>query len=398
MGPLNIAFVVQRYGAEVTGGAEQHCRAVARRLAQQHRVTVLTTCALDHSTWNNHYEPGESTVDNVRVLRFSVSRGRSPDFNRFINGFFDRTHSRQEEITFLEKQGPDCPALLDHLRQCKEDYQVIVFYTYLYSPTVLGLPLVASRAVLVPTAHDEPPIRLAIFHELFSLPRHLLFLTSTEESFVRRLFQNHQIPGSVVGMGIDGPRAEPRPERFRGRFRVSGGFLLYLGRVEAGKGCAEMVDFFVRYKRRRPDGPTLILLGKVDMPIPNRRDIRALGFVEEQDKWDAIAGATLLLAPSPYESLSISLLEAWSQATPVLANGRCAVLEEQCLSGNGGLFYTDYAEFEACLDLLLAHEDLRDTLGGQGRRYVQANYAWDRVVPKWETVLQHVTIPNGETK
>ncbi|MDO8688478.1 MAG: glycosyltransferase, partial [Dehalococcoidia bacterium] len=129
MGPLNIAFVVQRYGPEVTGGAEQHCRAVAKRLAEEHRVTVLTTCALDHSTWNNHYEPGESTIDGVRVLRFPVSEGRAPNFNQLTNGFFDRPHSRQEELTWLERQGPNCPTLLDHLRQSKEDYHVIVFYT-----------------------------------------------------------------------------------------------------------------------------------------------------------------------------------------------------------------------------------------------------------------------------
>ncbi|MDO8473774.1 MAG: glycosyltransferase family 4 protein, partial [Dehalococcoidia bacterium] len=216
------------------------------------------------------------------------------------------------------------------------------------------------------------------------------FLTSTEESFVRRLFQNSHIPGSVVGTGIDGPPEGPRPDRFRERFQVSGELLLYLGRVEAGKGCAEMLDLFCRYKARFPDGPNLVLLGKVDMAIPTRRDIRALGFVEEQDKWDALAGATLLVAPSPYESLSIALLEAWSQATPVLANGRCAVLAEQCLSGNGGLFYTNYAEFEACLDLLMQRTDLRSALGRQGRRHVEANYAWPQVLPKWLEALSAV--------
>lgn len=388
---MKIAFVVQRYGTEITGGAEQHCRAIARRLAEEYQVTVLTTCALDHTTWANHYQPGESELEGVRVVRFPVRKGRDPDFNSFTDGFYDRAHSRHEELRWLEKQGPDCPALLDHLRRRKNDHQAIIFYTYLYSPTVLGLPLAADRALLVPTAHDEPAIRLGIFRQVFSLPRHMVFLTSTEEKLVRRLFGTTHIPGTVVGAGIETPSPQPDPERFRERFGIRSDFILYLGRVEAGKGCDEMIDFFCRYKSRFPEGPILVFLGKLDMPVASRPDIRALGFVDEEDKWDALAGATLLVAPSPYESLSIALLEAWSQSTPVLANGRCAVLAEQCLSGNGGLFYTNYEEFEACLKLLAARPDLRGVLGRQGEKHVRANCQWKQVLPRWKEAIGQVS-------
>ncbi|MDP2727135.1 MAG: glycosyltransferase family 4 protein [Dehalococcoidia bacterium] len=390
MNPLSIAFVIQRYGAEVTGGAEQHCRSIARRLAVDYQVTVLTTCALDHITWANHFRPGTSSLEAVRVLRFPVRGGRAPDFGAVADRVYSGDHCREDELAWLEKQGPNCPELLDHLRNRGSDYRAIVFYTYLYSPTALGLPLVADKAILVPTAHDEPPIHLGIFRDLFSEPRHMLFLTSTEERLVRRLFANDHIPGTVVGTGIDGPSHEPNPERFRERYEIHGDFLLYMGRIEIWKGCPELLEFFCRYKSASPQGPSLVLLGRADIPLPERPDIRALGFVSEEDKWEALAAATVLVAPSPYESLSIALLEAWDRGLPVLANGRCAVLAEQCLAGNGGLFYTDYPEFEACLTLMLTRPDLRETLGRQGRRYVQANYSWESVVPRWRKVIESV--------
>ncbi len=391
MPPLEVAFVVQRYGAEVTGGAEQHCRSIARRLAEHYEITVLTTCALDHLTWENHFPPGTSSLEGVQVLRFAVKEGRAPDFGAFAGRVYSETHSRADELTWLEKQGPNCPGLLDHLRRRGPSYDAVIFYTYLYGPTALGLPLVADRAVLVPTAHDEPPIHLGIFRELFSQPRHLLFLTATEEKLVRRLFNNGHIPGTVVGTVLEGPAKQPDAKRFRERYEIDGEFILYMGRIEIWKGCPELLEFFCRYKSAFPQGPSLVLLGRADMPLPERPDIRALGFVPEEDKWDALAAASVLVAPSPYESLCIALLEAWDRGVPVLANGRCDVLADQCLAGNGGLFYTNYAEFEACLELLLARPVLRETLGRQGRRYVQANYGWESVVPKWKGVIESVS-------
>ena len=47
---MKIGIVIQRYGAEVLGGSEHLCRLVAERLASQHDVEVLTTCARDYVT------------------------------------------------------------------------------------------------------------------------------------------------------------------------------------------------------------------------------------------------------------------------------------------------------------------------------------------------------------
>ena len=46
-----IALVNQRYGLEVNGGSEYYTRLIAERLTGEYQVDVITTKAIDYTTW-----------------------------------------------------------------------------------------------------------------------------------------------------------------------------------------------------------------------------------------------------------------------------------------------------------------------------------------------------------
>jgi len=253
-----------------------------------------------------------------------------------------------------------------------------MFFTYLYYTTYFGIQLVPEKSILVPTAHDEPPIHLALFRTIFQVPRALVFLAEEERKFVHRQFNNAHIPWAVIGMGIEQPGSGD-DARFRAQFGVSEPFILYAGRIDPSKNCQELFEFFIRYKTEAGSDLKLVLLGRVEMPIPQHPDIIPLGFVSEEDKFDAYRAARVFVMPSRFESFSIVSLEALLVGTPVLVNGKCTVLRDICLRSNGGLFYETYDEFAAGLDLLLEDIELRRRLGQQGAEYVAKHYRWDAI-------------------
>ena len=78
-----IAFVNQRYGLEVNGGSEYYTRLMAERLAKYYEVDVLTTKAVDYTTWKDWYVRDVETINGVTVRRFSVAQERAVDFDAY---------------------------------------------------------------------------------------------------------------------------------------------------------------------------------------------------------------------------------------------------------------------------------------------------------------------------
>jgi glycosyltransferase involved in cell wall biosynthesis len=424
---MKIAFIVQRYGSEVLGGSEQLCRLMAERLAPQHDVEVLTTCARDYVTWKNEYPEGTDRVRGVTVRRFASAKTRDIDsFNKYSEWIFNNPHSRADEVEWLKQQGPWCPALIEYLRRHQQQYDVLVFFTYLYAPTVMGLEVNPGKSVLISTAHDEPAIRLGIYKEVFSTPGALAYLTASEQRFVRQQFPDRPLLEELIGVGVEIPHREtyprmpPPPEPgldrraddeeapvqedtiadlpshlrargavFRRRHRLDGPIVLYGGRIDPGKGCEELLDYFSTFIKSGGEA-TLALMGAKLMSLPEESYVRFAGMLSDSERLHAFEAATVVVCPSPYESLSLLALEAMSIGTPVLVNGRSAVLVEHCIRSNAGLWYEDRDEFVEGLKLLLEDESLRAALGANGREYVQQNYRWDVVLAKYESIFAKV--------
>jgi len=371
-----VAFVVQRCGWEVNGGAETLCLKIAERMSKYWEVEILTTCALDYMTWQNHYSPGVAEVSGVKVKRFKVSNQRDVEaFNHLSEKIYPRLKeaSIKEQEEWMQVQGPMSHDLITYVKQHEHEYDAFIFFTYLYATTYFLLPLVAPKAYLVPLAHDEWPIYLSMWDSFFEKPRGFVFNTVEERDFLMARFPKVSLEGSIAGVAVEPPLAYSA-EAFRQQYNIYDPFLVYIGRVDASKGCEELCDYFIKLRSHEPGSRKLVLLGKPTMSIPSHPDIIALGFVDEHTKWDALAACDLLVMPSPYESLSIVLLEAWGMGKSVLVNGKCDVLVGQCRRAQGGLWYTSKDEFQVAIEKM--DELVRNQLGLQGKSFVELNYVW----------------------
>jgi len=404
---MRLAFVVQRYGLEVNGGAELHCRLVVEHLVRRsevEHVRVLTTCALDHATWKNHYPAGMTRVGAIEVERFPVVFPRLRQLQTLFGyGALKRLRVRALEAPWVVAQGPFVPGLLRAIERYAADFDAFVFFTYLYYPTVYGLPRVRERTLLVPTAHDEPALRLAVYRRVFEQAGAIAFNTPEERELVAQRFRIDAVPSDIVGCGVELPGGRAHGAASAGGI-PDAPYILYLGRIEHGKGLPELIDGFERFKRRHRDGVLelaqraarghelrLVLAGRgEELPIPKRDDIVILGFVVDELKRRLIENAAAVVIPSQFESLSLVLLEAWTLGRPALVNARCAVTAGHVARSGGGLSYDGADQFADRLASLLADRKQSAERGAAGRRYVESHYAWPRVEAKLLALLERV--------
>ena len=394
---MKIAFVIQRYGLEVMGGSELHCRLVAERLADRgYDCTVYTSAAKDYLTWRNEYPAGESVLNAVAVKRYKVRRPRDiQSFNAYSDWVFHNAHGRREELEWMERQGPFSPSLIQALGREEKSHDLFIFFTYLYYNTYWGLAAVQNTPkALVPTAHDEPPLELDIMREAFASPQAFVFNTESEKKMLGRKFSFEGRFQDTVGVGVDIPQ-RPDPDGFRQRYGLFSPFILYAGRIEPGKGCGELFDYFLRYAERR-SSLSLVLVGNKLMPIPNHPRVHYLGFVPPGDKNGAMAAAAVTIHPSHLESLCMAALESLAVQTPILVQGRTEPLKDHCRHGCCGLYFENYEEFAGSLDLLLRDGRLRKSLGSNGLEYVRQNYTWERVLDKYEAMFQALIQGRGQ--
>lgn len=385
-----IAFVVPRYGEDVLGGAETLARSLAEEVARADlaEVQVLTTCARDHLTWRNELPSGPEEVQGVFVLRFPIDH---TGWDR------ERYHALHERLIQHDRLSPDeqydwvdssahSPALYAYLDACGHEYDLLIFVPYLFGTTYYGSAIHPDRSILWPCLHDEVYAYLEPTREMFCACRGIMFNTYPEQRLAQRLYGRHA-GGRIVGFGL-----EPfltNPQRFRHRMELVAPFLLYSGRLEGAKNVPVLVQHFLRYKQQRNHDLKLVLMGSGPAAIPYHPDIVQTGFLQGQEKLDAYAAASLLCQPSVNESFSIVIMESWLYRVPVLVHADCEVTRYHVVRSGGGLYFREYDEFEATLDLLLEDGKLRQRLGQNGYEYVRGTYSWNQVLERFNVALDH---------
>jgi putative hexosyltransferase len=389
-----ILFVVQRYGLEINGGAELHCRQLAERLVDDYDVSVLTTCAIDYVTWKNEYKEGTEYINDVKIIRKKVDFERNQkNFNKISEKLNNEKDNISLGIEWQKAQGPHSSELIKFLKDYKDDYEAIIFLTYLYYTTYFGLQVAPEKSLLIPTAHDEPPIYYKIFDRIFNIPKGILYSTTVERDFINKKFKNNHIYTDIVGLGIEIKNNISKID-LKNKFLIKNEYVLYLGRIDESKGCKILFENFLEYKKKYNNNLKLVLAGKNVMNIPKHKDIIALGFVSEEEKVNLIKQAKVLVLPSKFESLSLSTLEAMFLGTPVLLNGECEVLKEHAVLSNGGLYFENKYEFIETLNFIITHPEISKKMGENGIRYVENNYKWDVVMEKLKKAIEFIINTN----
>ena len=390
-----LGFVPVRFGDDLVGGAEMLVREMADGLAGRGwEVDVLTGCTRDHFREVHHYPPGETVrPSGARLVRFpSVASSHRADRvlgNRALAaGTPLATHAQYRWLN----DDVRVPGLFDHLIDHGSEYRALVFGPYLYWTTVAGSLVAPERSVLLPCLHDEPTAHLGVFDREFRDARGVWFLSEPEADFARGRFAG-LAESAVIGAGVDVP-AGYDPERFRARHGIPGPFVLYAGRREEGKGFGRLLDDFVDAVERERLDLTLVVAGPGEIALPERARARVVdvGVLDAADRDDAMAAASAVIQPSPYESFSRTMMEAWLAGAFVIANGASAVSTWHCGRAGAGATYSGPDELGRALRA--AREPGARADGARGREYVLREYTWPAALDRVEALLD-AWLPEG---
>lgn len=384
-----IAFVIQRYGQDVNGGAEYECRALAEHLTELYDIDIITSCARIYNPWDNYYKTGKEIINNVTVFRFPVEKKQDLERLAYLTTEVDNGRTEKER-EWIDEIGPYCPQLINYLQGHSDEYKAVIFFSYDFYTTVIGLETGIKNAVLVPTAHDAPGIYHNIYRRALRRPKAILYNSIEEREFLVKYFHTGDKISRLTCVGVNIPELEDwgMPERFK----QYDNYTIYVGRVSHGKNFPQLNRYFMEYKGRNPSNMKLLVAGRIDnyLTIQNHSDIVYLGFVSEEEKIKLMKNAKFLILPSEWESLSLVILESMALKRPVLVNGECAVLKGQCIRSNAGLYYTSYLEFEYAMNYILNHKDEYNEMCENGYDFVKKNYDWNEVVRNVSSLIEEL--------
>jgi glycosyltransferase involved in cell wall biosynthesis len=382
-----ILFVIPLYGSGVSGGAESHAKQIAERLTDDYDVEVATTKAQSYVSWDNFYDADLETQNKVKIRRFKTDITRSSTQQATETLLFADPYNKELGMKWIIDQGPYSTDLIKYVRQNHKKYSKIIIFQYLYATTYFAIKyLPPEKVVFVPLAHDEPILKFEIFRRVFQRPECIIYNTQAEKDVVKLTHFIEDKKYTIAGVGVEN-LYELETEKFK---KVHGldNYVIYVGRIDSGKNVHNLVNYFLKYKEKHPSDLKLALAGKKIIDIPVCEHIVELGYLSEKEKFEAIDGSIALINPSPYESLSLIVLEAFLQRKPVLVNGYCDVLKYHCIDSNAGLWFENEEDFEVTLKYLLDNPEQRQIMGDNGYNYVTSKYNWDTVMQKWKSVLE----------
>ncbi|MCG9875329.1 MAG: glycosyltransferase family 4 protein [Leptospiraceae bacterium] len=389
-----ICAVVPRFSTMIRGGAEKHAYDVLSIFPTNCEITILTSTALDYISWKNYFKPGISRFERFKIERFQNVKTRNiKKFNQISQKLYDKfpNQSSEEEQEWLESQGPYCPDLINRIEETQAETDLFIFFSYLYYPILNGLKLVPDKSIFVPMFHDEFPINLMQYKQVYNDKILYAFNTPEEKNLFERVFEFKPRKQTIIGTYIkpinhDENLTKTQSQKEEKETKI----LLTIGRMDLGKGIYELVQNFQKWNDTGNRNCELHLIGANPPKLVSKfasKSIRFLGALSESDKYHEIRNADILINPSSVESFSIVVMEAWSQKTPILVNANSEVLVGHCKRSNGGLWYADFESFVGTLNFMLNNHEICTQMGNNGRKYVEANFSQDVIREKWKNLL-----------
>lgn len=410
-----IAIVVQQYGLEVNGGAEIHARLLAERLSEKYEVEVLTTTSKDYTSWGEYYKVGDDLINGIKVKRFKTEERLSQqesDFKRYLRRNSRYTNKRYTlsnfiYLYFLKKiyrtkknhkelfnnwliaQGPYVPDLIDYVVDNQKEYVAFIFFTYLHFPTYIGVQKVGNKCIFIPTAHDEQTFHFKGMSELFYSPRFIMFNSPKERELVYNTYPlTKEKESDIAGVGFD------QPVLANNDLKINCKYILFAGRVNKGKGCQELIDYFIYYKSLYKSDLKLILVGNVFMNVnkyAENKDVIFTGFISEEEKNAYIQNCEALMMPSRLESLSMITLEAMIMGKPTLATEYGQVVKNHIEESETGFLYKGKEEFAFHINKILnLSEKEKDNISKKAVAYVENNYSWSVIIDKFAKAVEYI--------
>ena len=387
-----IGFITPWYGESIGGGAEAELRGLVHHLQEAGiDLEVLTTCVKSFtSDWNENYHPEGYTLEaNIPVRRFRVRIRDVGAFDRVNQKLLMGEHLCAEEEETFCREMVNSPELIKYIREHGEEYSLFVCIPYMFGPVYYGAQVYPEKTIMIPCFHDESYAHFSCFRNVFSKVRGMAFNSEPERKLAEELYGVQGDNFVTFGLGMD-TEWSGDAERFRRKYGIDEPFILYAGRKDAGKRVDTLIGYFDEFRKREDSDLKLVLIGGGSMRLPDQENILDLGFVDPQDKYDAYAAATFFCNPSEMESFSIVIMESWLAGRPVLVNGLCPVTKDFVQRTNGGLYYTNYAEFDLCVRYLLSHPREMEIMAQNGRNFVLENFTWKEIVRKYQEYFRRV--------
>lgn len=351
--------------------------------ARGHQVTVLTTDVLTLSA--RHTGSSTETINGVQVMR---------------------CRNWMYPLRRLNLSTPfGIQAQLEHLLPSVD---VVHLHEFRTVENLLTVPAVrdADRPLILSPhgtlTQSTGRSTLKIWWDRLLSPRiapaisQIIALAQAEADDVRAVWQQFGTPPpiQIIPNGVNPQQFASLPDGaiFRERYGLgNGAVVLFMGRLHRRKGVEELAQAFLAANIQ---GAKLVLAGPDEGMLPTLQrlqtpDIILTGYLNAEQRLQALAAADLFALPATGEGLSMAVLEAMAAGVPVLLSPGCN-LPEAAEAGAGQIVQPQVETLTQALRDLLADRDGLQQMGAQARQLVQDRFTWAQVAASMEVVYQQL--------